>query len=164
MLRYCVNCKKEFEFPPLAVSGKVKLICPECGGIIDKNSRRPADDESVRKTEEAMGRAVGGLFHLAYIFYLALGIVGVLSFVFGLSGLLYAVTVVVLAVYIIQFATGNLAFTSGVVFLPVGAIIGFLIFKSIGGACLGIHVVFIVRHLIRDVIYRLIFRLIRMGS
>lgn len=53
MLRYCENCKKDFEFAPLTVSGKDDLICPECGGIIGKNSRNPANRVDPDKTEEA---------------------------------------------------------------------------------------------------------------
>ena len=56
MLRYCANCKKEYDFLPLAVSGKDDLICPECGHIIDKNSRRPT--ESGDQIEEGLGQAV----------------------------------------------------------------------------------------------------------
>lgn len=36
MLRYCENCKKDFEFAPLAVSGSNDIICPECGLSHDK--------------------------------------------------------------------------------------------------------------------------------
>ena len=41
MLRYCANCKKEFDFPPRAITAATPLICPECGSEIPKESRRP---------------------------------------------------------------------------------------------------------------------------
>ncbi|MCR4658549.1 MAG: hypothetical protein K5770_20310 [Lachnospiraceae bacterium] len=164
MLRYCVNCRKDYEFPPTAVSGTADLICPGCGAVIDKNSRHPVDEEAATKTEEGMGRAALVLFRFCYIFYLALGIIGVVGFVTGMDKLLYAVTIIALVAFIAQYFTGTLAFTAGVIFLPLGAICGYLIFKSLRGACLGIHVVFLIRHFLRDIVYTLIFKLVRFGS
>ncbi len=164
MLRYCVNCKKDYEYAPTAVSGKDDLICPGCGAVIDKSSRHPVDEESVSKTEEGMGRAVAGLFGFCYVFYLALGIIGVVAFITGSNKLLYAVTIIALIAFIAQYFSGTLAFTAGVVFLPLGAVCGYLIFKSLQGACLGIHVVFLIRHFLRDIVYALIYKLVRTGS
>ena len=164
MLRYCENCKKDFDFEPLAVSGRADLICPGCGCVIGKNSRNPAGKESAEKTEEAIGKAYARLLHLSYIFYLVMGTVGAVSFVFGIYGVLYAVSMVSLTVYILQLITGTLTFVSGLIFIPAGAVIGYMYFKSIAGACFGIHAVFLVRHLIRDIIFRLIFRFLGMVS
>lgn len=162
MLRYCTYCKKEFDFPPMAVSGKEILICPECGKVIDKNSRRPVD-QMAEKTEEDLGKAVGWFFRFIYVFYLLLGIAGVIGFISGTYGLLYITTGISLLAYVIQFITGTTTFSSGVIFLPAGATIGYLIFGDIKGVCLGIHVVFLIRHLLRDIVYTLIFKLVKMG-
>ncbi|MCR5788980.1 MAG: hypothetical protein K6G83_03750 [Lachnospiraceae bacterium] len=166
MLRYCENCKKEFEFSPLAVSGKDPIFCPECGNEIDKKSRWPAEEDRAmaEKNEEGMGKAVEWLFRFCYLFYLILGILGVIGFVTGAYGLLFFATFLSVAAYILQFATGTVVFTSGVIFLPAGAIAGFLLFGGIAGACLGIHIVFLIRHVVRDIVYALIIKLIRMGA
>ncbi|MCR4589295.1 MAG: hypothetical protein K5668_00555 [Lachnospiraceae bacterium] len=164
MLRYCENCKKDFEFAPLAVSGKDDLICPECGGIIGKNSRNPGRRIDSDKTEEAIGNAFAGLLHMSYIFYMVMGLLGVAGYVFGINKLLYLATVISLAAFIIQFMTGTLLFMSGIIFLPLGAVAGYFYFKGIEGACLGIHIVFLIRHLIRDIFFSLLFKLIRMSS
>ena len=164
MLRYCENCKKDFEFAPLAVSGKDDLICPECGGIIGKNSRNPANRIDSDKTEAAIGNTFARLLHMSYIFYMVMGLLGVAGFVFGINKLLYIATAISLGAFIIQFLTGTLIFTSGVIFLPIGAAAGWFYFKSIEGACLGIHIVFLIRHLIRDIFFMLLFKLIRMMS
>jgi hypothetical protein len=160
MLRYCTYCEKDFDFPPLSVSGKDDLICPECGRVIGKNSRNPAGKEQIEKTEEEIGNLYARLLHLSYIFYLTLGIIGVLAFVTGSVKLLYIVTGISITAYVLQFLTGTLTFVSGLIFLPAGAILGYMYFKSIPGLCLGIHVVFLIRHLVRDVIFRLIFFLL----
>ncbi len=162
MLRYCENCKKDFEFAPLAVSGKDDLICPECGGVIGKNSRNPDRRVDSEKTEEAIGSIFAKLLHMSYIFYMVLGLLGVAGFVSGIDKLLYAATAISLAAFMIQFMTGTLIFASGIIFLPLGAAAGYYYFKSIEGVCLGIHIVFLIRHLIRDIFFMLLFKLIRM--
>ncbi len=164
MLRYCENCKKDFEFAPLAVSGRNDLICPECGGVIGKNSRNPANKINSDKTEEAIGNTFAGLLHMSYIFYMVMGLLGIIGFVSGTDKLLYIATGISIGAFIIQFLTGTLIFTSGIIFLPLGAAAGYIYFKSIEGACLGIHLVFLIRHIIRDIFFAIIFKLIRMSS
>ena len=164
MLRYCTNCKKDFDFDAPSVSGKDDLICPECGCIIDKNSRNPAGKLLAEETEEKIGRAYAGLLHLSYIFYMSLGIIGVIGYILGIRWLLYAATAVSLAAYLIQFLTGTLIFKSGLILLPVGAVLGYLYLRTPEGACLGVHIVFLARHLIRDTLFRLLFAFLRMIS
>ena len=164
MLRYCKQCGKDFEFTPLAVSGSEPLICPECGNIIEKNSRNPANKIDSEKTEENIGRAIGGIYHFLYIFYMVLGIIGVISYAFGAYFLLYLVTAVSLAAFILQLLTGTSTFFLGILFIPAGAVAGFILMKGIPGACLGIHAVFLIRHLIRDVFYRLLAKLVQKSS
>ena len=162
--RYCANCRQEYEFTPLAISGKSDLICPECGGVIDKNSRRPAN-ENDDQTEEKLGRATAVVFHFFYCFYALLGIVGAVCFFLGIDWLLYAVTIISIIAFIIQLIMGTLSFASGLLFLPLGAIFGYLFLgKSIRSACLGIHIVFLIRHICRDIIYRIIIKLVRAGN
>ena len=164
MLRYCTNCKKDYDFAPLAVSGKDDLICPECGMVIDKNSRNPEDKIEAEKTEAAIGNTAARLLHLSYIFFMTMGIIGVIGFITGIRPLLIAATAISLTVFIIMFLTGTLVFVSGLILVPMGAVLGYLYFKSIDGACLVIHIVFLLRHLIRDIILRLIFRFIGFAS
>ncbi|MBQ9605641.1 MAG: hypothetical protein IJV16_00490, partial [Lachnospiraceae bacterium] len=164
MLRYCTYCKKEYDFDPLAVSGRDDLICPECGNIISKESRDPSRREVAEKTEEAIGNIYARLLHLSYIFYLSMSIVGVIGFISGFFVVLYAATIISLVAFILQLITGTLIFRSGIIFLPIGAILGYLYFRSLEGACLGIHVIFLIRHMIRDIIFRLIFAFIRLVS
>ena len=164
MLRYCENCRKDFEFAPLAVSGRDDLICPECGRVIGKNSRNPENKVNSDKTEEAIGNAFARLLHMSYIFYMVMGLLGVTGFILEAHKLLYIATGISIGAFIIQFLTGTLIFTSGIIFLPLGAAAGYIYFRSIEGAFLGIHLVFLIRHIIRDIFFALIFRLIRMIS
>ena len=101
---------------------------------------------------------------MSYIFYMVMGLLGIIGFIFGVDKLLYIATGISIGAFIIQFLTGTLIFTSGIIFLPLGAAAGFIYFKTIEGACLGIHLVFLIRHIIRDIFFALIFKLIRMSS
>ncbi len=131
---------------------------------MEKNSRDLSNRAETEKTEEAIGNIFAKLLYLSYIFYMVMGLLGVAGFLLGIYKLLYISTVISLSAFLIQFMTGTLIFRSGIIFLPIGAAAGYYYFKSIEGACLGIHIVFLIRHLIRDIFFRLIFKLIRMVS
>ena len=162
MLRYCTNCEKETDFPVSDFTGNKELICPVCGQVIDRNSRRPVDTSGTDRTESAIGRILSGLMHFAYIFYMCLAVIGFIAFFLKLNTVLYVVTGIAAGVYLIQLLTHTATFASGVVLVPLGAIAGYLL-GGLTGMCLGIHIVFFARHIIRDVIYRLFFRLISGG-
>ncbi len=146
------------------VSGKEDLICPTCGNIIDKNSRNPESKAAIEETEEKIGRVYAALLHMGYIFYMVMGVIGATGFFLDVRMLLYVATGISLAVYVIQFLTGTVTFPSGVILLPAGAVACYFYFHTIEGACLGIHLVFLIRHLIRDVIFRLVLTFIRAVS
>jgi len=164
MLRYCTNCEKDYDFSPTAVSGTKPLICPECGQLINKNSRHPVNREELEHSEEQIGNFFLNVFRFAYIFYLCFAIVGVVAFIFSHTKLLYIVTAISLIAFLLQMITGTLRFRSGIIFLPAGAVLGYLFFKNIQGALLGINIVFIIRHLIRDIFYEIIIKLIILGN
>lgn len=164
MLRYCTFCKKDYDFAPLAVSGKKDIICPSCGRVIDKNSRHPVSHAQNDQIEAGIGNAVASIWHMAYVFYIFFAIIGFIGYIFRLDYVLYVATLIVILAYIIQLCTGTLRFITGIIFIPLGAIAGYFIFGSINGALLGVHVVFFLRHICRDILYRLIAKLIKAGN
>jgi len=159
MLRYCTNCKSDFEVEPAAITSKKDLICPSCGNVVDKNSRRPSaiDGDIV---SEGVGNFVSGVFRLAWLFYVTLSVIGFLCFFIHADTALYIVTAISLLAYFIQFISGNAVFTSGIVLLPLGALIGYFLIHGLQGACFGVLLVFFVRHILRDIIWALINRFI----
>lgn len=165
MKRYCTNCQKDFDFPVKSMKDLDSLVCPECGLKIDKNSRNPTEDSSVEsaKAEETIGRTLSVFMSLNYFFFIAISLVSVAAYFLNMDKLLYTMTGISLGVFFIQLFFQSLSFRSGLIFLPIGAAAGFFILKSIRGACLGIAIVFIIRHLIRGVIFRLIGKLISLG-
>ena len=162
MERYCTSCKKSFDFTIKSIYDLDNLVCPECGKKIDKNSRAPV--ESSDAIEEKIGGAFQKIFRFFYVFYLGCAIIGIVAFFLHFSKVLYIATVVSLAVFAVQLMTGFLSFRWGLLFLPLGAAVGFALLRTLEGACLGIMVVFAVRHLIRDVIFRLFGFLVRAGN
>ena len=138
------------------------LVCPECGSRIDKDSRNPALDEVARatdKTEETIGNAFGCLMSLNYVFFMSISVAAIVAYNFHWDMALYILTGISLGLFVIQLFFRSVAFRTGFIFLPLGAAIGYFVLKSVRGACLGIAIVFIARHLIRALFWRLLSRL-----
>ncbi len=162
MVRYCTICREDYEFEPRAFTGTADLICPKCGNVIPKNSRHPMTENE--KSAEAVGGAYLGILRIAYLFYLVLAVIGVIGYVIHSNPTLYVVTAVAVVCYLLQFITGTTPFRTGIIFLPIGGIAGYLILHSLPGVCMGILIVFLIRHIIRDLFFTLIRRLIEAGS
>ncbi|MBR4005295.1 MAG: zinc ribbon domain-containing protein [Treponema sp.] len=162
MKRYCTNCRKDFDFPIKSMKDLDNLVCPECGSLIDKNSRNPAEDTSAQteKLENAIGNTFSVFIWINYIFFVAISIFAIVAYNRHWDKALYIATGISLGVFVIQLFFHSLSFRTGLFFLPVGAAAGYLILHTIQGACLGIAIVFIARHLIRALFYRLLGRVI----
>ena len=163
MFRYCPSCEKVYDFPPLAVSGKEDLICPGCGRVIAKNSRHPARDEG-NSIEEGVGKLAALAFFLSYHCYFWLGIAGTICYLLNKTSCLYALTALSLSVFALQLFSGTLVFKWGCLLLPLGSLLAYFWLRTAPGACLGIHLVFLIRHLVRHLFFRLIAALVHMGQ
>lgn len=120
--------------------------------------------DEAEKTANSIGNIFGTILSFAFIFYLLVAIIGVIGFFTNLNVMLYTATAILAVVFILQLIIGTCSFLSGVIFLPLGAIIGYLLYKSFAGAALGFNVVFIIRHLIRDTFYAFIRKLIELSK
>ena len=60
-------------------------------------------------------------------------------------------------------ARGRALFKTGVIFIPLGAALAYYIYGTPESACLGVQVVFMIRHMIRDLLYSSIIKLARWG-
>ncbi len=164
MLRYCTNCKKEFDFPPRAITAKEDLICPECGNVIPKNSRNPEHGVEAERSEEAIGRTVAVLMHLSYIFYITLAVVGIVGYYTGINKMLFIASGIMIFAYVIQFVTMTTSFPTGIIFLPLGALLNYLVFRDPRALLLGICFVFLIRHVVRDIFYHFIMWIIKKAA
>ena len=163
MLRYCTKCRKDYDFSPADVSGPKDIYCPVCQNLIPKNSRHPVDRTYTDKVETNLGNAVSIIFRIAYVFYMVVALIGVAAFLTKLDIILYVATGVALFAFVTQLFMKTLVFRRGLILLPIGALIGFLIFRTPQGACLGVNIVFLIRHLIRDIIYRIVHFLVKLS-
>lgn len=164
MNRYCTNCNKEFDFPIKSMTDLDNLVCPQCHNPIDKNSRKPVDNSGTEQTEAFIGNTLATVFSFFYLFYLCFSIAGVLGYIFKIYSLEYWCTGICIGVYILQTMLRCNTFPMGMFLLPAGAVAGWLILKTTPGACLGVLIVFIARHLIRDVFWALLRKLIKLGN
>lgn len=160
MLRYCNNCKKEFDFKIKSIKDLNSLTCPECGKKIDPNSRNIERIRKIKENESNIGNTIGNIYGFAFIFYLIFAIIGIIAYFTKQYNLLYISSGINILVFLIQFFTGTLFFYSGLIFLPLGAVGAYFIFGGLEGACLGIQIVFALRHIIRDIFFRFIFWII----
>ena len=161
MERFCTYCNKNFDFPVKGLKDLDNLVCPECGRKIDKNSRLVIDDE---ENDQKVASVLSGIFTFFWFFYLVLSLLGIGAYFLKWYMALYVLTGIILSVYTVQLVFGSASFISGIILIPAGAVAAYLHFKTIPGACLGIMAVFTLRHLIRDVIWRLIMTLVRFLS
>ena len=148
MIRYCSNCDKEVDFTIRSLEDLDNLVCPECGCHVDKNSRKPDVAKGTERTESAIGKAFVLLSRIIYYFYVTLSVFAVVAYYFHWDGLLFVLTGVILLFFILQRLCGLPTFVTGLFFIPVGAVLGYLLFKGTRGMCLGIALVFVTRHLV----------------
>lgn len=162
MKRFCANCQKEIDFKITSIKDLDNLICPECKNPVPKNSFKPnlQDQIGTEKTINAIGSTLMTIMYIAYYFYFALAIAGVIFFYFKLNTLLYISTGINLCIFIIQLLTGFKSFKWGIPIIPVAAIIGLFVLKGIPGACFSIQLVFIIRFVLRDIFFRLLLKLV----
>lgn len=156
MLRYCRSCQKEFEFAVKSTKDLENLVCPECGRPIPKNSRRPIDPNE-DKIQDDIGNGFYIFFRLLYVFFALCGVLGVAAYLLHWDTALYVVTAVATVLYLMRYRNSEL----GVLWLTAGAGVGYWYDHSPRGICLGITAALIVRHVIRRVLWGLLFKFIR---
>lgn len=162
MNRYCPKCQKEFDFPINSMANLDNLVCPECGGKIDKNSRKPIDTSSREHMETAIGMGVLTLTRISYYFFSTLSAFGIFAFIMHWDLALYITTGICLAVFLLQLITGTSFFRTGPIFLPLAAVAGYFLFKSIRGVCLGVCIVFVVRNVLWNLFFWILGKLTRL--
>lgn len=161
MIRYCPKCDQEYDFKISSMGDMEQLSCPVCGEKIDKNSRRPHDYVQEAKTEIAIGTAIYKLISISFLFFLFCGIMGVIAYVFHWDTFLYIDTAICVVIFLWNSGRDSINPLRSSLWLIVGAGLGYLIFKSIRGACLGVMVSLIVRHFVRALLIKLFTKFIK---
>lgn len=163
MKRFCTNCQKEFEFNINSMKDLDNLVCPECGGKIGAESRRPVDPR-IEQNEENIGRIMCAVVGFNYMFFLFFALIGIIAYFFDAYTVLYVTTAINLFAYLSHAFRGSTMFKSGIFFIPLGAAVFYYVFKTPQSACLGVQAVFLIRHLLRDLLYTSIIKIARWGG
>lgn len=117
---------------------------------MSSNNVRPDD------AEVFVAKLVEKYFFIRYFFYLMCALPGIVGFFLGFEKVVYISAGICVAVYLIHASIYQSIF-SGVVFLGLAGLVGYLIVgQSLRGACMGVLVVFVVRHLIKELIFRFV--------
>ena len=110
--------------------------------------------------ENKLATIIQKAFRVAYVYYMVLSIIGIIGYFTGCFKLMYVMTGIILVTYILSFLLGNATFVSGLLFIPLGAVAGYIWLNGIPGACLAILLVFLIRHVIKDIIWTLVIKLL----
>ena len=160
MKRYCSNCEIEFDFNVKSKEDLENLYCPECGKKIDANSRKPIDPK-IEENEETIGNVMFGIFKFMYIFYLLMSLLGIIGYIFKIDILLYETTIICLVAFFAQILTKHETFKTGRIIIPIAVVLGYFINRDIRDVCLAILLVFLIRHILRDILFGTIWKIIR---
>lgn len=165
MLRYCEKCDKSFDFDIRDARQLDELVCPDCGSKIDKNSRPRMKGTSEDTVYRRIGNTYVIFITIIYLFSLVLACIGTFGFFTHLDKLLFIMTGVSLLSIFISIVSKRVSGLWILLFV-FGAVLGAIIVSNVSGianifrgACVGIELAIVLRYIIRDVFYRLIFAL-----
>lgn len=159
MIRYCNHCEKEFDFKIKSMKELENLTCPKCGQKVEKESRKPVDEESKEGVANAISSAYGWMIYAIYSCMFVFSIVGIYAYLRNKDGLLYIASLLMILVGLFWYGS----FLLCGVFLALGTGIGFLIFHTLKGACFGLLIGSIVWQLVRFCFQRFLGALIHAG-
>lgn len=161
MYRYCTKCQKNIDFDIKSMEQLDELVCPECGSKIDKNSRQPRNVLQEEKMEIAIGRGINGLMWLGFVIYILVATVGIIAFCLRLDIFLYIITAIGMVTFLVKYGRGTSFIDSGILWVVLGAVFGFFLYRSVPGICFGINAGIIIRQVIKYLIMGLLFRVLR---
>lgn len=150
MIRYCNQCQKEYDFKISSVKDLENLTCPECGRLIPKDSRRPADNLPGEGTGAVIGKAYSGAIQFAFVMFLLCEMVGLVAFLLKWNVVLYVGTAMGCVAYVFIYGWLN------VIYIILGGFLGLFVWRSLPGICLGILVVMFVRRVCSLIIWKCI--------
>lgn len=166
MQRYCPQCRKSFEFKIKSMAERDNLICPECGSKIDPNSRSaPNAVKSQRNDADLVAATAFSVYSIIrWYFYAAVSIFGIIAYNMHWDIGLYIATGLCLFVFCFRFLFMGGFFRNISWLAAGGALSFFFIEQNIKGICLGILIVLLIKHVIKEILARLFRWLIDLGN
>lgn len=156
MFRYCKICKKEFDFKITSVKDLDTLICPECGNLISRDSKKPADENGGKQTEHIVGKVYTGIIQIGFISLFLSFVLGYIAYFFKWDAVLYIDTVVGLIGYAVIYGLLN----PNILYVIIGALGGTVITHSLQGCCIGLITGMFVRRVLGKILMKVIASLV----
>lgn len=106
--------------------------------------------------EVFVAKAVEKYFFIRYFFYLICALPGIAGFFLGWEKVVYASAIICILVYMFFAAIyGRVGMAT--TFLALAALVGFLVIeRNMVGASMGVLIVFIIRHLIKELFFKFV--------
>lgn len=166
MKRYCNHCKQNYEFKIKSMEDLNHLICPVCGCQIHKDSKAVGEDakeyaQATEKTEAAIGNIIMKIARFNYVFFLLMGMIGVFLYLLHLTNVMYVFTIVTVLLFLIDGFRGAVSALLNVGLTVISGFAGYYFLQNIEGICLGFFVMLFIRHLCKNILWRLFWRFLR---
>ena len=162
MKRYCKKCQCEYDFQIKSMTDLDNLICPVCGNKIDKESRAPRE---IDQAEQIIASGLSWYYTARYYFFMFFAILGIALYFLEIEKGVYAVTRIWLVTYLLRNRRFFRSFSVCIACMVASSALSYkYIDRSLQGICLGILVVFAIRHMLKAFGYKLLAKFIRLGN
>lgn len=148
MKMYCKNCDNSFEYSPKNMKELNFIQCPRCGSLAHKDNRKKILTEKEQKADNVLYRIIS----ILRIFYLIVGIIGIVGYLYGVNKILYVCAIVCVVLYTIErmldinylgFLVISILISGTIIYLKTSNI-----FSSVAlGICIGFAISTIIREL-----------------
>ena len=161
MKMYCKNCNNSFEYSPKSMKDLNSTKCPKCGNIAYKDNRKKQLTEKEQKVDRVLYRIISTL----RIFYLIVGIIGIVGYLYGVNKMLYICAIVCVALYTLERMLNINYLGFLVISILISGIIAY--FKTgniISSVALGICIGFAISTIIRELYFLIIELIIKISN
>ncbi len=160
MIRYCPTCGKEVQIKIKSMNDVREVNCPICKTHLTQEFGESRAKKQSTEAEEKIGNIFAGLARASYYFFLLCGALGIVAYFFHWDILLYIDTILCVLLFLAQYQEDIFFYGFGAVWILVGGAVGYLLFRTCRGVCLGIMVALMARHFFRYVVLRLVYWII----
>jgi len=162
MERYCKNCDKNYSFKIISVTDLDHLTCPVCGEKIPKDARAVYREveEGTRKTEESIGNIFYFILKFSYIFYLLFGVAGTILCLLHLDKAAMVLALISGLIFLGSAFSERKKLLIRVLVVGLFGYLGYRFSSGINGICLGFFIMLILRHIGKDILWKLMWKFI----
>lgn len=128
---------------------------------VEESNKQEANSKPEAKKELTAGDVMDKAASVAYWFYAVLAAAAIVTYAINQNKALYIITGVLVVASVIQFFIGWVWSRLGILLIPVGIGFGIYLWGGLRGACLGIAIAFLIRHIFREIVWKVLLKLFR---